>query len=161
MRLLYAYRGAPFCLQDLHFRWFPQHTLRSDLNSFNLAFDDFLRCSGFNGLYSSDFFYFRSIAILDVLVSTLCRFDRNVRMDAISTWHASGAPGVLALAALATRPRWRSGVRSHRRVARHLSAPRALPDLPQQLAVAAAAAASHPELDDITITTVAAVDWQA
>ena len=36
--------------------------------------------------------------------------------------------GVLALAALATRPRWRSGVRSHRRVARHLSAPRALPD---------------------------------
>jgi hypothetical protein len=69
--------------------------------------------------------------------------------------------GVLALAALATRPRWRSGVRSHRRVARHLSAPRALPDLPQQLAVAAAAAASHPELDDITITTVAAVDWQA
>ena len=67
---------------------------------------------------------------------------------------------MLALAALATRPRWRSGVRSHRRVARHLSAPRALPDLPQQLAVAAAAAASHPELDDITITTVAAVDWQ-
>ena len=60
---------------------------------------------------------------------------------------------MLALAALATRPRWRSGVRSHRRVARHLSAPRALPDLPQQLAVAAAAAASHPDLDDITITT--------
>ena len=60
----------------------------------------------------------------------------------------------------ATRPRWRSGVRCHRRVARHLSAPRALPDLPQQLAVAAAAAASHPELNDITITPEAAVDLQ-